>query len=152
MPTFENVPASRTRIMRANKRVGTGPEMALRSELHRRGLRFRVDYPVRVPGQRLIRVDVAFTKVRLAVFLDGCFWHGCPQHATAPVENSNYWGPKLKENRARDARQTAALEGDGWRVMRLWEHVPVEEAADDVVALLSSAARSANAVRASRRA
>lgn len=137
MASSKSVSEARSRIMRANKRSGTGPELALRSELHGRGLRFRVDYPVRLSGHRPIRVDVAFTKVRLAVFVDGCFWHGCPLHATHPVENSAYWGPKLEANRARDARQTEILRDGSWTVLRFWEHVPPAEAAAVVAAALT---------------
>ena len=118
--------------MVANRRTNTGPELALRRELHRRGRRFRVDHPVRVPGLRLIRVDIVFTRARLLVFVDGCFWHGCPQHGTSPRANSAYWQTKLAVNAERDLRQTSALQADGWRVLRVWEHVPVGEAADEV--------------------
>src|SRR4051812_23074547 len=81
-------------IMQGNKRRDTGPELALRSELHRRGLRYRVDFAVRVDGMRPIRPDVVFTRWRVLVFVDGCFWHGCPQHRKRPRANAGYWDAK----------------------------------------------------------
>ena len=120
--------ASVSTAMRANRRTDTKPELALRSSLHRRGLRFRKDYRVDLT-HRKIRVDVAFPSLQLAIFLDGCYWHQCPEHGTIPKANSDYWAPKLARNAARDKEITAALEAEGWRVLRIWEHVPVEEAA-----------------------
>jgi DNA mismatch endonuclease (patch repair protein) len=76
-----------------------------------------------------VKVDVVFTRARVAVFVDGCFWHGCPEHGRVPSTNPQYWPDKLARNRARDERVTAALEADGWTVVRLWEHVPTVEAA-----------------------
>ena len=103
--------------MRRNPRRDTGPELALRSELHRRGLRFRKDLPLRVPG-RVVRPDVVFTRARLAVFIDGCFWHRCPEHGTSPRSNSDYWRTKLDRNVARDHRVDEALAAAGWRSLR----------------------------------
>jgi len=108
--------------MRANRRRDTSPELALRQELHRLGLRYRVDFPIRPTGQRLIRPDVVFPSRRIAVYLDGCFWHGCPDHGTKAATNHQYWAEKIATNRARDARLTNALEADGWTVLRFWEH------------------------------
>ncbi len=125
--------------MRAIRRRDTKPELRLRSLLHGRGYRYRVDLPVRVPGYpRQIRPDVAFTRVRLAVFLDGCFWHGC-DCADGPrptIKNGSYWLPKIAANRARDARQTNALVAAGWRVLRFWGHESAEAAAARVEAEL----------------
>jgi DNA mismatch endonuclease (patch repair protein) len=118
--------------MQANRRRDTGPELALRRELFRRGLRFRVDYPP-VAGLNC-RPDIVFTRARLAVFLDGCFWHACPEHGNVPKANGAWWRVKLDVNVARDRRNDAALEAAGWRVIRLWEHEPVGEAADMVCA------------------
>ena len=117
--------------MRRNPRRDTGPEVALRSALHRRGLRFRKDLPLRVPG-RVVRPDVAFTRQRLAVFIDGCFWHACPVHGNQPRANTDYWGPKLERNVKRDQAVNAALDAAGWHVLRAWEHEPVEEIATRV--------------------
>lgn len=118
--------------MRANRRAGTKPEQALRSELHRRGARFRKDRLVRA-GEVRVKVDIVFPRQRLAVFVDGCFWHGCPDHGHVPRSNSHYWTSKLARNAARDRLTTAALEEAGWRVLRLWEHTPAYEAADVVL-------------------
>lgn len=122
--------------MRRNPRRDTGPEVALRSELHRRGLRFRKDLPLRAPG-RVVRPDVAFPPARLAVFVDGCFWHACPVHGNQPRANSYYWRPKLARNVARDRAVDEALGAAGWRVLRAWEHEPTPEVADRVQRALS---------------
>jgi DNA mismatch endonuclease (patch repair protein) len=108
--------------MRANRRRDTTPELALRSALHKTGARYRVDYPVRPPNSRPIRPDIVFTARRIAVFVDGCFWHGCPIHGTTPATNRDYWQSKIMTNRERDLRTTAALKADGWTVLRFWEH------------------------------
>src|SRR4051794_26038609 len=102
-----------TAIMKGNRRADTRPELALRSELHRRGLRFGKHRPLR-PGGKLRRVDIVFPKVKLAVFVDGCFWHGCPKHGNKPRVNTEYWSVKLARNAARDALVTAELEAAGW--------------------------------------
>jgi DNA mismatch endonuclease (patch repair protein) len=114
--------------MRANRRVDTGPEIRLRAALHARGLRFRKDFPVRATGH-LVRPDVVFTRRRIAVFIDGCFWHRCPDHRTSPRANAAYWGPKLARNVERDRATDRALADAGWTVVRVWEHVPIGEAA-----------------------
>lgn len=124
--------------MEANRRADTKPELALRAALHAHGLRFRKDYPVRLNGGRPTRLDVAFTRARVAVLLDGCFWHSCPVHGQTPKENAEYWRPKLERNRARDRFVTAALAADGWTVVRVWEHEDVAEAADRVVAAVTN--------------
>jgi DNA mismatch endonuclease, patch repair protein len=124
------IPSSYTaqRTMQANRRADTRPELAVRSALHARGLRFRKDYPIPIPGRRATRVDVVFISARVAVFVDGCFWHGCPEHGLTPKSNAAYWVPKLERNRERDQRVTEGLEADGWTVVRVWEHEPVREA------------------------
>lgn len=101
-------------------------ERAIRSALHAMGLRFRVTY--KVPGLPRRTIDIAFTRAKVAVFLDGCFWHGCPEHGTAPRANAAWWSEKIKTNRRRDADTTAHLERLGWSVIRVWEHVPVGDA------------------------
>lgn len=111
----------RSRNMAAIRRRDTKPEVGLRSALHRLGYRFRKDHPIRVAG-KLIRPDIAFTKHRIAVFVDGCFWHCCPTHGRQPRVNGDYWIPKLEGNVKRDRDQTAALASAGWRVMRFWQH------------------------------
>jgi DNA mismatch endonuclease (patch repair protein) len=118
--------------MRSNRRTDTLPERVLRVELHRRGLRFRKDLPIRLPVQARIRPDVVFTRSKLAVFVDGCFWHRCPLHGTMPKSNTDYWEPKLRANVARDRRVDELLKEHGWTVVRLWEHEDPSEAADRV--------------------
>jgi DNA mismatch endonuclease (patch repair protein) len=120
--------------MSRQARAHTAPEVALRRVLHRAGLRYRVGLPV--PGMRRRTIDVAFTRVRVAVFVDGCFWHCCPQHATQPAANSGWWAAKLAANVARDAATTAHLESLGWTVVRIWEHDPPEAAAEQVAAVV----------------
>lgn len=119
--------------MRAN-RSESSVERTLRSELHRRGLRFR-KHAIAVAGLRC-RADIVFGRARVAVFVDGCFWHRCPEHASAPRANGDWWNRKLKANVRRDHRNTAALEAADWTVMRFWEHQRVEQMADAVVAVV----------------
>jgi DNA mismatch endonuclease (patch repair protein) len=94
----------------------TKPEVALRREVFARGLRYRTS--LKLHG----KPDIVLTRAKIAVFVDGCFWHGCPEHGTRPKSNIQYWGPKLDRNRARDAQVTAQLEDAGWYVMRIWHH------------------------------
>lgn len=116
-------PSLRSANMRANQRRDTGPERRVRSLLHASGLRFRVDLPVRVGTARPIRPDIVFTRLRLAIFLDGCFWHGCPEHGRrVGGSNTHYWGPKIARNRERDAQQEELLAAAGWTVLRFLEH------------------------------
>jgi DNA mismatch endonuclease (patch repair protein) len=126
------------RIMQGNRSSETRPEIALRSELHRRGRRFRKHHQV-MPGLRC-RADIVFSKARVVVFVDGCFWHRCPEHLTDPRTNSAYWAAKLDRNIARDRRNDAALEACGWRVVRVWEHELPADAADRVEAVLGERA------------
>ncbi len=106
--------------MSRQRRRDTAPEIALRRDLHARGLRYRVAWPI--PGLPRRTVDVAFTRARLAVFVDGCFWHGCPEHATYPSANGAWWAAKLAANEERDRTTTEHLEDAGWTVVRVWEH------------------------------
>src|SRR4051812_4784604 len=101
-------------------RAHTTPELALRSELHRRGLRFWVQRPLDFDRRR--RADIVFPRARIVVFVDGCFWHSCPEHATFPRTNAAWWRDKLDTNRRRDADTTERLEQNGWTVIRVWEH------------------------------
>jgi DNA mismatch endonuclease (patch repair protein) len=107
--------------MSRNPRRDTRPELALRRQLHARGLRFRVDLPLRLEDLT-VRPDVVFTRWRIAIFVDGCFWHGCPEHGNTPARNRDYWVPKLRRNATRDLRIDAALNAAGWHVIRAWEH------------------------------
>lgn len=129
--------------MSRQARRDTAPELALRRELHRRGLRYRVaTRPVK--GVRR-SADVVFGPARVAVFVDGCFWHMCPEHATFPTNNAAWWRAKLEANRARDRETDALLEAQGWRVVRVWEHEDPLEAADRVHAALRAARSEASA-------
>lgn len=114
--------------MRKQASKDTGVELAVRRLLHAAGLRYRVEYPV--PGMARRRLDVAFTRAKVAVLIDGCFWHGCPLHATQPKANAEWWRNKLDRNMARDRETTEHLTALGWTVLRFWEHEdPVEVAA-----------------------
>ena len=115
-----------TAVMKGNRKTDTRPELALRSALHGSGLRFRKDHTVKVDEGRTIRVDVVFPRAKLAVFVDGCFWHRCPQHGTEPKSNTGYWGPKLDRNVERDRETDERLRRAGWEVLRIWEHETVE--------------------------
>lgn len=111
--------AGARRSMLANRRRDTSPELAVRRLIHATGLRYRVDFAP-LGGRR--RADIVFTRRRIAVFIDGCFWHGCPEHATYPKRNSDYWLPKLERNIERDRETDLLLSGAGWTVLRFWEH------------------------------
>jgi DNA mismatch endonuclease, patch repair protein len=115
--------------MRANKKRDSKPELAVRSLLHASGRRFRKHLAIKVQD-RTIRPDIVFTRVRVAVFIDGCFWHVCPVHGNVPRANTAYWQPKLERNVERDRAVDSALSDAGWLVVRAWEH----EAPTDVVA------------------
>lgn len=112
-----STPLTRSEIMRRVKNKDSGAELALRSALHAERLRFRLHR--RVEG---VTVDIAFPGAKVAVLVDGCFWHGCPRHATYPKSNTSYWLPKLEENKQRDRRQSARLRWSGWKLFRVWEH------------------------------
>jgi DNA mismatch endonuclease (patch repair protein) len=114
----------------------TAPELALRRELHRRGLRYRIAYRP-LPGLRTT-ADIVFTRQRLAVYVDGCFWHSCPEHATTPASNRDWWIEKLRRNRERDREIDETLSRNGWRVVRIWEHEEMAAAAEKVRLALAS--------------
>jgi DNA mismatch endonuclease (patch repair protein) len=123
-------PAEKSAAMRRVRTVGTAPEIALRRRLHGAGLRFRVAYPV--PGRPRRTIDIAFTRRRLAVFVDGCFWHGCPLHGATPATNTAFWRAKVEANRARDRDTDDYLARIGWTVLRVWEHVAPGDAMEAV--------------------
>jgi DNA mismatch endonuclease (patch repair protein) len=108
----------------------TTPELELRRELHARGLRFRIDRPV-LPDKRR-RADIVFGPSRVAIFVDGCFWHGCPEHATWPSTNEQFWREKIETNRQRDRDTNAQLEAGKWQVIRVWEHEDPVKAANQI--------------------
>ena len=119
-------PAVRNRFRRQRPR-NTVPELALRRLLHARGLRYRVDVAP-LPGLRR-RADVVFTRARLAVFVDGCFWHRCPEHFHPPKANAEWWALKLRDVRRRDRDTDFRLRVAGWLPLRFWEHVDPATAA-----------------------
>lgn len=134
--------------MSRQARRDTQPEVQLRRLLHAAGLRYRVAFPV--PGMSRRTIDIAFTRMRLAVFVDGCFWHGCPVHATWPKSNGEWWEAKIRKNQERDLSTTAHLHDRGWSVLRLWEHEAPASAAGQVltaVALLRDGATEVGAAR-----
>ena len=108
----------------------TRPEREIRALLHARGLRFRVQRPLEFDRRR--RVDIVFPKEKLAVFVDGCFWHRCPEHATFPRANAEFWEQKLARNVERDRDTDARLRASGWQVIRIWEHVEPAVAAGEI--------------------
>lgn len=116
------------------RRSGTAPEIALRRELHRRGRRYRVH--ARIEGLPRRRVDIAFTRAKVVVLVDGCFWHGCPEHGVRPRANAEWWQWKLDLNQARDRDTDRLLEVLGWTVIRIWEHVDPAAAADTIEQVL----------------
>jgi DNA mismatch endonuclease, patch repair protein len=131
------------RRMQDQQMRDTGPELALRRRLHAIGLRYRVD---RAPLAGLRRrADVVFGPAKVAVFVDGCFWHGCPEHGVQPRTNSRWWRAKLEANRARDLDTNTRLASAGWLVLRFWEHEDPTASADVVRAAVL--ARRALAIR-----
>jgi DNA mismatch endonuclease (patch repair protein) len=119
--------------MSSLRRKDTRPEVELRRELHRRGCRFRLQ--VKVPGNNRRTIDIAFTRAKLAVLVDGCFWHSCPEHGLLPKTNRDWWVWKINRNQDRDADTDRLLCAAGWEVIRVWEHETVELAADQIVDL-----------------
>jgi len=122
--------------MSGQRTTGTAPERLVRSELHRRGLRYRVH---RRPEPDLRRTaDIIFGPSRVVVMIDGCFWHGCPLHATEPKANAAWWREKLAQNMERDRETDRILTERGWLVLRFWEHEPWAEVADRIQAAVRS--------------
>ena len=114
------------RRMENQRRRDTGLEIAIRKALHALGYRFRIDY--RLEPSLRCRGDIVFTRKKVVVFVDGCFWHGCPHHGTTPKNNRVWWTEKIAANKVRDARNSAALIELGWKVVRIWEHEEVTSA------------------------
>ena len=108
------------RTMQGNRRRDTAPELAVRRLLHAAGVRYRVDAQP-LPHLRR-RADIVFRRQRVAVFIDGCYWHGCPEHGTTPATNRGYWSAKVAANRARDLDTVQRLTEAGWQPLRVWEH------------------------------
>jgi DNA mismatch endonuclease (patch repair protein) len=119
------------RSMRANRGRDTAPEVAVRKIVHSVGLRYRVDHRPIASLNR--RADLVFTRARVAVFIDGCFWHGCPEHHTVARTNAAYWSEKVQRNRVRDAETNRILALAGWQVLRFWEHEPPSDVAAAII-------------------
>ncbi|MBJ7339762.1 very short patch repair endonuclease [Mycolicibacterium sp.] len=126
--------AVRARMSRQRRR-DTRAELLVRQNLHSRGVRYRVD-AIPEPGMRC-RADLVWRGLRLAVFIDGCFWHGCPIHATRPKANEEWWAQKLDGNVLRDRRTDAKLTELGWTVLRFWEHEQPHVVADEICRVLA---------------
>lgn len=121
--------------MQRQRRISTDPEVRLRKQLHAAGYRYRIGY--RIPGAPRRTIDIAFSRSRVAVFVDGCFWHACPEHATQPRANAEWWQQKLAANVERDRDTDALLAAAGWRVVRVWEHEADDAALAQVVTALA---------------
>ena len=128
------------RRMQGNRRRDTAPELALRSTLHAMGLRYRVDIAP-LPDLRRRRADIVFPTERVAVFLDGCFWHGCPDHGSSPEVNRGYWTEKIASNRARDLDTGRRLAAANWQMVRIWEHEDVSLAAERIASIIHARRR-----------
>jgi DNA (cytosine-5)-methyltransferase 1 len=130
--------AAASAVGQANSRRDNRAELLLRRALWSQGLRYRVDEAIRPDEGRPIRPDVVFQGAKVAVFLDGCFWHGCPEHGTRPQHNASYWREKIRRNVERDMRDRARLKRAGWLVIRIWEHDDPTSAADRVAAAVTA--------------
>lgn len=128
-------PQASHRMARVRQK-GTGAEVALRREMHRIGLRYRVDHLVLTKPRRV--ADIAFPGRKIAIFVDGCFWHGCPRHATWPKQNADFWRAKIEANRQRDEDTNDRLRSIGWTVIRFWSHESPVDAAQFVADVVAS--------------
>ena len=137
MPGLVPSSSDASRRMAKVRQTGTDAELALRREMHRIGLRYRVGYEVLKKPRRV--ADVAFPGRKIAVFVDGCFWHGCPEHATWPKRNADFWRQKIEANRQRDADTNARLQANGWTALRFWSHESPVEAAETVARVVAKA-------------
>jgi DNA mismatch endonuclease, patch repair protein len=124
--------------MLGNRKRDTRAELKIRTALHSRGLRYYVNRRIG-KGSRAPRADIVFPRTRTAIFIDGCFWHKCPEHGTDPETNSAYWSAKLARNVERDREHDLILEELGWTVIRIWEHEDPDAAADRIVQHLRQA-------------
>ena len=118
------------RVMQGNKSRDTKPEIAVRSAVHALGMRYRV--AARPIASLRRTADLVFRNARVAVFIDGCFWHGCPVHHLPPKSHAEYWAAKIVTNKNRDAHTTALLEAAGWTAMRFWSHEKPDEVAAQI--------------------
>lgn len=132
--------------MRANKGRDTKPELQIRSALHARGWRFRVNYrPLAADRRR--SVDIAFTRRKVVVLIDGCYWHGCPHHFIMPKTNEDYWSKKISGNQVRDVETSRLLADQGWTVLRFWEHTPVAEVVRSIESALGEPGTKSHALK-----
>lgn len=147
MPKILSSSAEASSRMAKVRQKGTDAELALRREIYRIGLRYRVDYEVLKKPRRI--ADIAFPGRKIAIFVDGCFWHGCPEHATWPKRNAEFWRQKIEANRRRDADTNERLRSLGWTVLRFWSHESPAEAAKTVarVAAMADAKHHASSCR-----
>lgn len=137
MPTRDRAIPSTPEVSRRMQRIrqkDTSAESALRSELYARGLRYRIHVSVLTKPRRV--ADIVFRRLRVAVFVDGCFWHGCPRHATWPKANAEFWRAKILANQERDRDTDKRLRADGWKVVRVWAHEPPDQAAGRIAEIL----------------
>lgn len=123
--------------MAAVRSTDTTPERRLRSALHALGVRYRLGQVIVADGRR-VRPDIVFKNAGVAVFVDGCFWHGCELHCRMPSSNKDYWEPKIARNRSRDQRTDEALAAGNWEIIRVWEHDDPEAVAEQVKALIEA--------------
>lgn len=134
LPRVPSAPAASSAAVRAvmqgNRARNTSPEMRIRRVLHAQSLRYRVH--VRPEPGLGCRADLVFRRAKVAVFIDGCYWHACPIHGRTPTTNAEYWSAKIARNVARDRRNDAVLSGHGWTVVRVWEHEDVDAAAERI--------------------
>jgi DNA mismatch endonuclease (patch repair protein) len=125
-----------SRRMARVRQQGTRAEITLRRALHAKGLRYRLHFPL-LTKPRLV-ADIVFPSAKIAVFVDGCFWHGCPEHASWPKSNAEFWCEKIETNRTRDANTDQLLTVLGWEPVRIWEHEDATEAAKRIAELVNA--------------
>lgn len=126
------LPSSKAALnrMKAAKPRDTAPEKSLRSEMYKSGLRYRVDIrPIKKLNRR---ADIVFRSAKVAVFVDGCFWHGCPKHGTQAKANATFWKNKIKRNQERDAETNQLLKRAEWKVIRVWEHENTKKVSEKI--------------------
>jgi DNA mismatch endonuclease (patch repair protein) len=134
-PTLKAMDEATSRRMARTRGRDNGIERALRSALHRKGIRFRLHYPV--PSVPRRSIDIALPARRVAIFVDGCFWHGCREHGTWPTRNAQFWREKIEANTRRDQSTDKALKNAGWCVVRVWEHDDADEAVRRIIQVIS---------------
>lgn len=132
------------KVMQGNRRRDTSPELAIRRAVHAQGLRYRVDSrPLRTVRRT---ADLVFSRVRVAVFVDGCFWHGCPDHYRLPASNTEYWSAKIERNRTRDRAFDDLLKAAGWTPIRVWEHEALETSVERIIETVRELSRDTNRI------